>query len=263
MDFKGKNILLTGASSGIGYQLAIQLANAGANLALLARRKNILDQLVLDLSSPGSKILAYHCDVSDKVSVAQCMTKISTDFQTIDIAIMDAGIDHRSLIADTSVDIAENIFAVNVLGLFYFVKELLPFFAKNNRGILVGVSSLAGTRGFPGSGLYCASKAAVSILLESMRLEFKKYHIKVLTVKPGFVNTPMTEQNEFKMPFVMTPKKAAGLIIRGIKKERKIISFPFLIALLLKVVKVLPNWFFDFFLYLKWPSRKNPVNKEN
>jgi short-subunit dehydrogenase len=112
--------------------------------------------------------------------------------------------------------------------------------------MIVGVSSLADSRGWQGSGFYCASKAAVSILLENLRAELKPFNVKVITVKPGFVDTPMTEKNKFPMPFLMSAKKAAKIIIDGIKKEKRIIQFPLPTALSAKVMRIVPDFLFEY-----------------
>jgi len=135
---------------------------------------------------------------------------------------------------------------------------VIPDFIQAKKGMIVGISSLAESRGFPRSGFYCASKAAASTYLESLRVELKKYNIKVLTVKPGFVKTPMTDKNEFKMPFIIPVEKAVQIIVDGIKKEKKIIQFTFGAVLGIKILKALPNWLFDFIAQnqLKKPLKK-------
>lgn len=256
MNLTGKNILLTGASSGIGYALAKKLAAEGANLALASRSKDTLDKLADELSSLTNKIRAYHCDVSDKSSITECVKNVINDFGTVDIAILNSGVSIRSHSSETKSGIAENIFAVNTLSIHHFNEALLHVFKKNKESLFVGITSLADVRGFPGSGLYSASKAAASTLLECMRIELKKYNIKVLIVKPGFVKTPMTDKNEFLMPFMLTADKAAGIIVKGIKREKKIISFPFPIVWSTKILRVMPAWLFDFLLSRKLPAKK-------
>ncbi len=256
MNPKSKNILLTGASTGIGYALAKRLAAEGANLALAARSKDVLDKLANELSSKDNIVKAYHCDVTDKNSINECVRNVSSDFGTIDVAILNSGVSLRSHSSQTKSDIAENIFNVNTLSIHHFTEALLPVFKNNKQSFLVGVTSLADVRGFPGSGLYSASKAAASTLLECMRIELKKLNIKVLIVKPGFVKTPMTDKNEFFMPFMLTADKAAGAIVKGIKREKKIISFPFPIVWSTKILKIMPNWLFDFLLSQKLPAKK-------
>jgi short-subunit dehydrogenase len=123
--------------------------------------------------------------------------------------------------------------------------------------MIVGVSSLAESRGFPKSGFYNASKAAATLLLESLRVELKPHNVKVLIVKPGFVRTPMTDKNEFHMPFLMDVDKAAKIIIDGIKKEKRIIQFPLATVIGSKIVKIMPDWLFDFLMSKPLPPRKN------
>ncbi len=247
MNLRGKNILITGASSGIGRELAVQLAQKGNNLALLARRKNLLDELIPVIKTNGKKIFTYKCDVSLKEEIANTTEKILNDMGSLDAAILNAGVGLKNKIGSIDSVVVEKLFGINVMGIVYFIEALIPQFKKQNRGMIVGVSSLADSRGFPGSGFYCASKAAVSKLLESLRIELKAYNIKVLTVKPGFVKTPMTGKNKFKMPFLMDVKDAAKIIITGIEKEKKIIQFPLPVVIGQKIYGIIPDSIFDFF----------------
>jgi short-subunit dehydrogenase len=242
MNLSNKNILITGASSGIGRELAIQLSERNCRLFLLARRKELLNQLAFELNNQN--VFTFQCDVSDRKNVASVFEKIRK-ISSIDAAILNAGLDKRGPFENT--ELADKILGVNIMGLIYCVEELLSDFKKRGEGIIAGVSSLAEVRGFPKSGFYCASKAAASIFLESIRIELKLYKIKVITIKPGFVKTPMTAKNKFFMPFLMDVEKAARIIIKGIEKEKKIIQFPFRLVVLAKLVKILPDSLFDFF----------------
>lgn len=244
MNLQGKNILLTGASSGIGYELAKKLSFLGNNLALLSRRIDIIENLADELNN-NSKTLAYKCDVTIKSEVKEVYSKIKKDFGHIDIAILNSGQSHRSSIDDYKSDYAKQLFDTNVMGIIYFVEELLPDLISKSKGAIVGVSSLADSKGFPKSGFYCASKAAATILLESLRIELKPFGIKVVTVKPGFVKTPMTDKNEFHMPFLMSAEKSADIIIKGLIKEKRIIEFPFFTVLGTKILKTIPTALFE------------------
>lgn len=245
MNLKNAVVLITGTSSGIGYQLARDLANEGAQLALLSRRVELLNALAHELSSK-TKIISYKCDVTIKNEVAESVLKIKKDFGKIDIAILNSGISYRSSVLEYSSETAEKTFNTNVIGAVYFIEKLLPEFISEKRGVIVGVSSLADTKGFPKSGFYSASKAALTILLESLRIELKKYNVKVITVRPGFVITPMTDKNEFKMPFLMNVEKGSKIILNGLKRDKRIIEFPWQTTLGVKFLKIIPTKWFEY-----------------
>ena len=256
MNFTNKVVLITGASSGIGYSLAKSLPKENCSLALISRRKNILDELAAELKNRANKVISYSCDVGDVSQVRETFSKIKNDFGKVDIAILNAGISQRLDIKNYSVDVAKKIFDANVFGIINFVEQLLPDFMERNEGMIVGVSSLAEVRGFPKSGFYNASKSAASLLLESLRIELKPYDVKVITVKPGFVRTPMTDKNEFHMPFLMDLDDAANIIIKGLKKEKQIIQFPWPIVIGSKIMRILPNKLFDYLMSKPLPVRK-------
>jgi short-subunit dehydrogenase len=256
MELTNKNILITGASSGIGYALTKLLAKEKCNLALLARRKHILDSLGAELKVFDKKIIPVECDVSKKESVVKAYSLIKENFGEIDIAILNSGLSYRMSAEDFDSCKGEQVIGANFMGIVYFIEQLIPDFIKKKEGMIVGVSSLAGDRGYPRSAFYAASKAAVTKLLESLRIELKKYNVKVITVKPGFVRTPMTDKNEFHMPFLMDVEKAAGIILKGIKKEKRIIQFPLPIVLGSKFLEIIPGFLFDFFLSKQLPAKK-------
>lgn len=256
MKLVNKNILITGASSGIGYQLTKDLVKEGANLALLARRKNILDSLAEELKNYPSKIVTAYCDVASKEYVKSAFDFVKKEFGHIDMVILNAGTSLRVTIKNFDADCFENIINVNLIGMIHCSNEIIPDFIKRRGGCIVGISSLSDSRGFPRSAVYCASKAGASVFLEGIRIELKKYNVKVINVKPGFVKTPMTEKNEFYMPFLMNVEKASQIIINGIKKEKRIVEFPALLVLGAKFLKLLPDFLSDFLLGLPLPSKK-------
>ncbi len=257
MDLNNKTVLLIGASSGIGYSLAKLLPKENCSIALLSRRVNILDNLVNEIKIGGVQVRAYKCDVGNVDEVRSSFKRVKKDFGKIDIAILNAGVSSRTDVSQYSSYIAKEIFEANTLGIVNCVEQLLPDFIERNEGMIVGVSSLAESRGYPRSGFYNASKAAATLLLESLRIELKPHNIKVLIVKPGFVRTPMTDKNEFHMPFLMDVDRAAKIILNGIKKEKSIIQFPLPIVIGSKIMKYMPDWLFDFFMSKELPARKN------
>ena len=244
MNFKNSVILITGASSGIGYQLVKDLALEGAKLALLSRRIELLDSLANDLKDQ-TIIHNYRFDVTNKVEVAETISKVKKDFGRIDIAILNSGVAFRSSVLDYKSEEAEKTFNTNVLGAVYCIEQLLPDFISEKRGAIVGISSLGDGKGFPKSGFYSASKAAFTILLESLRIELKKYNVKVVTVKPGFVKTAMTDKNEFKMPFLMSVEEGSKIILDGLKKDKRIIEFPWQTTLGAKILRMMPTKWFE------------------
>jgi short-subunit dehydrogenase len=256
LHLSNKNILITGASSGIGYQLTKDLAKEGANLVLLARRKNILDNLAKELKPFNRKIITAYCDVTSKESVKEAFGFVKEEFGDIDIAILNSGVSHRLSIEEYNSTFIDEVFSVNMFGIVNCLDEIVPVFIEKKEGYIVGVTSLAETRGFPLSAAYCSSKAGASIFLESIRIELKKYNVKVINVKPGFVKTPMTDKNEFWMPFLMNVESASKIILKGIKKEKKIVQFPLPTVLGAKLLRLLPNSLFDYFANLPLPLKK-------
>ncbi|MHB8905617.1 MAG: SDR family NAD(P)-dependent oxidoreductase [Melioribacteraceae bacterium] len=245
MNFENKVILVTGASSGIGKAIAAQLLKENCNLILVARRTEVMEKLISQSPRNNNQSLIIKCDVSKKEEVVSAYKIIEEKFGGVDAAILNSGVGHTVTVNNYNSLYAEEIFGVNVLGMIYWIEQLLPGFVKKKSGMIAGVSSLADNRGFSGSGFYCASKAAASIYLEGLRVELKRYGIKVITVKPGFVKTPMTAQNNFKMPFLMEPDKAAHIIIDGIKKEKRIIQFPWQMVLLTRIVGLIPGSIYE------------------
>jgi short-subunit dehydrogenase len=186
----------------------------------------------------------------------QACNQIKENLGEIDVAILNSGASYRMSAEDFDSCKGEQIIGANFMGMVYFIEQLLPHFIKRKEGTIVGVSSLADGRGYPRSAFYSSSKAAATKLLESLRVELKKYNIKVITVKPGFVRTPMTDKNEFFMPFLMDVEKAARIILKGIKKEKRIIQFPFPIVLGSKFLEIIPDFLYDFLLSKQLPAKR-------
>lgn len=247
MNLENKVVLITGASSGIGKAIALQLSKEKCKLILLARRVELLEKLINTASVTNNQPLLIKCDVSKKEEVVSAYKLVKEKFVGVDIAILNSGVGHTVTVDDYDSRFAEETFGANFFGIIYWVEQFLPDFVKKKSGMIVGVSSLADNRGFSGSGFYCASKAAVSIYLEGLRVELKRYGIKVITVKPGFIKTPMTAQNKFKMPFLMESEEAVHVIMDGIKREKRIIQFPWQMVLLSRLVGLIPGSVYEWF----------------
>ena len=247
MTFNNKTVLITGASSGIGKAVGEKLLQINCNLILTARRNDIIENWVNKLENKKANILILKNDVINKSNVAQTFAKITEEFGNIDVAILNSGIGKNVTTQNFSSQIAEDIINTNFLGVVYWIEQLLPNMMKNKSGIIAPISSLADNRGYSGSGFYCASKAALSIFTEGLSIDLAKLGIKLIIIKPGFVKTPMTDQNKFKMPFMISAEKAAEKIIAGIKKEKSIIQFPFPTVLGAKFIGILPSWIYKLF----------------
>jgi short-subunit dehydrogenase len=246
-ELKNKRIILTGGSSGIGYQLSKKLLLEGCSLAVLARRKERLDKLTEETKGLGGNLFTYQCDVTDKIKVNNVITESIKIMGGIDIAILNSGVGRPDGIKKFSSENAYVVFNTNVLGIVNCIEALLPVFLEQKHGVIAGVSSLADNRGYSMSGVYCGSKAAVTMILESLSAELKMHGIKVVTIKPGFVRSEMTAQNNFKMPFLMNADKAADIIVKGLKNEKRIIQFPLMTVIGSKLIGLLPVRLYEYF----------------
>ncbi|HEX8618381.1 MAG TPA: SDR family NAD(P)-dependent oxidoreductase [Thermoanaerobaculia bacterium] len=238
--------IITGASAGIGHALAHELATRGYDLALLARRAELLESLAGELRARGRRAVAIACDVSDadavRGAVAQAQAELGGAF---DLAIANAGVSIPGHATKFKIADAEQIIRVNVLGLMYLYDAVIPSMVERGRGRFVGVASVAGLRGLPTAGPYSASKAAVQAFLEAARIELKPYGVGVTIVNPGFVATPMTEKNRFRMPFLMQADAAAVVIANGIARGARVVEFPRPMSLLMRVVRYLPDALYE------------------
>jgi len=244
--FEGKNILITGASTGIGKALVEKIRATECNLFIVSRNIDLLYKLKENSKNFPAKIFPFKCDVSQKDEVNETFKAITEITNNIDVAILNAGVGDSMTVENYDSALAEKIFGVNVLGAIYWIERLLPKMIENKSGVIAGVSSLADNRGYSQSGFYCASKAALTLYLEGLRGELADYEIDVVTIKPGFVKTPMTDKNKFKMPFIISAEKAADYIIHGLAKKKKIIQFPLPTVLGSKFLGLLPEKIFHF-----------------
>jgi short-subunit dehydrogenase len=241
-------VWLSGASSGLGEALARELARRGSRIALFARREDKLVELREDLlrSHPGIEVLAQGGDVRDFQRVKEAVAEAERAFGAIDVLILNAGTGDSLTPENFDVQIAERIVGVNFFGAIHGIAAALPGMLARKSGTIVGISSISAVRGFPGAGPYCASKAALTTFLESLRLDLRPSGIKVITVTPGFIKTPLTDRNRFHMPFLQPADKAARRILQGIEKGRREIHFPKRLTIPLKLLRLLPGRLSDF-----------------
>jgi len=240
VDWTEKTFLITGASSGIGEALAVELGRRGAGVGLLARREEVLREVAAKVETAGGRALAVAVDVRDAGGVKAATAKVSEHFGRVDVLIANAGIGEITLAREFDIEVVTNILSVNLLGAMNSVAAVLPEMIARGNGQIVGVSSLAAYRGMPGSGAYCASKAALSTFFESLRTELRPRNIFVTTIHPGFIDTPMTRGRNQPMPFLVEPDRAAKMMLRAIEARRRTYAFPWQLAAIARVGKWLP-----------------------
>ncbi len=253
---KFKNVVIFGASQGIGRALAEEFSSDNSTLLLLSRNEKGIEELSNKLNNSGKTCYYSHCDISNKDDVASGIKFAADKLSSLDLVIINSGVGLKNWMEEFSSDDLTKMIKVNTFGIAYVLEYLIPIMKKQGYGTIAGVSSLSDIRGYSGSTAYSASKAAASILLEGARIELKKFGIKVVTVRPGFVKTAMTDKNEFKMPFLMQTDKAAKIIKRGIEKGKSIVQFPFFTVNATRLIKFLPNWIFDWGMKLARPVQK-------
>lgn len=236
-------VFITGASSGIGAALARCYAARGAALGLAARSGEKLAAVAAAL--PVS-CHTYALDVTEAGALAAAAEDFMTRFGVPDIVIANAGISVGTLTEENAdLQVFAQVLQVNVTGMLHTFHPFLAAMKQARSGRLVGVSSVAGVRGMPGAGAYCASKAAVNAYLESLRVELRGSGVGVTTIAPGYIATPMTERNPYPMPFLLDVDVAAQRIVRQIERGASYAVVPWQMAMVAGVLRWLPNSWFD------------------
>ena len=237
--------LVTGASSGIGAELARLLAREGTKVALVARRQILLDSLVTEIRDKGGTAIAIACDVRERMPVHAAVAETSRELGPIDLLIANAAVGHVIPADEFDAALFEDTIRTNLFGAVYAVEAALPSMLERHAGHIVGVSSLAAYLGFPMTHAYCASKSGLNAFLEGLRAEIADSGIKVTTVCPGFVRTPMTAKNTGAMPFLLEADEAARRILRAVRAGRRVYNFPWPMAALMRLVRILPSAIVD------------------
>ena len=233
-----KVIWITGGGSGIGKAVAIKFANQDWKVAISGRRENILKE-VEDINP---NIKSFPLDVNDKGKCFEIMKNIKEEFGDIDICFFSTGTWDPKKEREIDVEQIEKVFKVNFFGTLNCIKSVEDHFRNRKNGIITIVSSIAGYKGLPNSTGYGPSKAALNNLAESLYFDFGRYNVRVCLVSPGFIKTPMTDKNDFKMPFLKTPEYSADKIYNGLINSNKFeIHFPKSLTLILKFFKIIPD----------------------
>jgi len=238
-------VLITGASSGIGRGLALELARRGAQLGLTARRAEVLDELVGEIKTAGGSAVAIAVDVQDGDAMRDAAQRLHNEVGPIDVLIANAGIGTNTAAAKLQPSDVARVINVNLLGAVNSVAAVVPEMVVRGSGQLVAISSLSAYRGLPKSAAYCASKAALSAFFESVRLDLMNTGVKVTIIHPGFIKTPLTAERAAKMPYLMELDDAVLKIISAIQRGKKSYAFPWQLATIVRAGMIMPNFMYD------------------
>jgi short-subunit dehydrogenase len=239
-------VFITGASSGIGQALALRYYRDGARLALVARRTAEVERWATEQRLDAARFKVYGADVSDLDAMARIGRECIAAQGLPDVVIANAGI---SIGMDTAhfgdLDVMRRSFATNNVGLAATFHPFVAAMNERGAGTLVGIASVAAIRGLPGHGAYCASKAAVVAYCESLRGECRPFGVRVVTLLPGYIDTPLTRGNRYSMPFLMPVDDFADQAVRAIQAQVSYRVIPWQMGVVAKLLRLLPNWLYD------------------
>jgi short-subunit dehydrogenase len=237
--------MITGASSGLGRGMALEIASRGGHLGLLARREELLNEIVDEAKKRNVRAVAATADVRDATAVRVAADRFREELGPIDILIANAGIGTSDHAVRLTPEHAANVIGINVLGAVNSVAVVLPEMVERKQGRLVAISSLAAYRGLAKSAAYCASKAALSAYFESLRIDLRDSGVGVTVIHPGFIKTALTSGREAKMPYLMELDEGVKKIVSAIEKEKKIYAFPWQLATIVRAGMLMPVAMYD------------------
>ncbi len=247
-----KIVWVTGASSGIGASLTAELCRRGARVAATSRNEEKLNALAKLLLERGCVLRTYPGDVGDLQRMKEIASTIEVEMGALDILVANAGshLFTRPLEFDSGE--YQRLMDLNYGGVLHCIEAVLPAMLRRRSGRICGVASLAGYRALPRAAAYGASKAALIHFLESVRYHLEREGIEVTIVNPGFVKTPLTDKNDFPMPFLIDSDNAARLIANGLEQGRREINFPATFAFILRIARILPYRIYDWIVMRLW-----------
>lgn len=251
MTWTNKTVMITGASSGIGKGLALEIAARGGRLGLLARREAVLNELVEEIRAQNGTAMAVGADVRDASAVRVAADKIRAELGPIDVMIANAGIGTTGHASQLNPDQVAEVININVLGSVNSVAAVAPEMIERKSGQLVAISSLAAYRGLAKSAAYSASKAAMSSFFESLRIDLRNSGVTVTIIYPGFIKTPLTAGRNAKMPYLMELDDAVKKIVNAIEKGKRSYAFPWQLATIVRSGLVMPAAMYD------WIAERN------
>lgn len=246
-----KVVMITGASSGIGRGLALEIASRGGQLGLLARREDLLKEIVDEAGKRNVKAVAVTADVRDAQAVRAAADQFRQALGPIDMLIANAGIGTSDHVTRLTPEHTANVIGINALGAVNSVAAVLPEMVERKHGRLVAISSLAAYRGLAKSAAYCASKAALSAYFESLRIDLRHSGVGVTIIHPGFIKTDLTAGREANMPYLMELEDGVRKIISAIEKEKKSYAFPWQLATIVRAGLLMPPGMYD------WIAERN------
>ncbi len=234
--------VVTGASSGIGRALALELAREGYDLGLTARRAERLERLASEVRATGVRAEYAAADATRRDETHAAIAALGERLGPIDLLVANAGVGYGTDALAPDAEVLEAEFRVNVFGAFYAIEAVIPSMHARGSGHVVAIASLASYRGLPGAAGYCATKAALTRLVEGMRPDWARAGIGATIVHPGYVRSELTDRNRHRMPLLMETDRAARLIARAIRRRRKVYEFPWRMSLLVRhLVRHLPD----------------------
>ncbi len=243
-----KVVMITGASSGIGRGVALEIASRGANIGLVARRESLLEELAGEITAPNVKAVSAAADVRDAKAVREAADRFRKELGPIDVLIANAGIGTVDHVIKLQPEHAAEVMGINVLGAVNSVAAVAPEMVARGQGRLVAISSLAAYRGLAKSAAYCASKAALTSYFESVRIDLRHTGVDVTIIHPGFIKTPLTAGRKAKMPYLMELNYGVKKIVSAIEKGKKIYAFPWQLASLARLGLVMPVAMYDWIM---------------
>ena len=242
------NTLIIGGTFGIGYELSKIYLKKSKNLIILGRNDEKLDEISKEFSNSQTNVITKKFDVTSIEQCKQTLNSVIDELGSLDLIIYSSGFYKPNNTFDVDLDLYRKTIEVNFMGLINVMSVILPFLKQQQKGHIAMISSLAGFFGLPNSSGYGPSKAAMMNYSESIYNDCKKNNIHVSIINPGFVKTRLTDQNKFKMPFLMSAEEAAKIIYNGLEKKKYDITFPFMMSLIFKTLKILPKPIFLFLI---------------
>ena len=261
MSLKDAVVWVTGASSGIGEALIAPLVARGARVAVSARRKEMIDAHAEAWRARGADVRAFALDVTDLAQTRAVVAEVERALGRIDLAILNAG--SHVLGAKKPFDAQQFVdnMTLNYFGMLYGIDAVLPGMLSRGSGHIAGISSLAGLRALPTAGAYGASKAAASHMLDAIRFDLEPRGVLVTNITPGFVRTPLTDRNRYRMPFLMEVDRAAEIVVDGLERGKREIHFPKPFSWTVKTLRVLPYPLYQWIIRRSTSDRQKALDK--